>query len=217
MSAVAPSSPNPRVWRVGMTGGIASGKTTVSGMFAALGVPIIDADVIAREVAAPGTELVERIFERFGTDLRLPDGSLDRAALRRRVFADAAARLELEALLHPAIRARAEKLAAQALGPYVMHVIPLLVETASAPRFDRVLVVDCPEAVQLERLQSRDGSDSQQARAILATQASRAQRLAVADDLIVNDGKLETLQSAVASLHQKYQRLAAAARNQPPP
>ena len=194
-------------WRIALTGGIASGKSTVSAMFAALGVSIIDADVIAREVQAAGTPLLQQIFDHFGQHLRESDGGLDRAALRRIVFADAARRRELEALVQPAIRLRSEELAAQATGHYVLYVIPLLAETRSQARFDRVLVVDCPEALQLQRLQARDGCDLQQAQAILAAQATRAERLAIADDVLVNEGEPEILRTRVLALHQKYQSL----------
>ncbi len=200
-------------WRVALTGGIASGKSTVSAMFADLGVLLIDADVIAREVQAVGTPVLRRIFERFGEDLRLPDGSLDRPALRRIVFSDPALRRELEAIVQPAIRARGEELAAKATGHYVLYVIPLLAETRSQARFDRVLVVDCPEALQLQRLQARDGCDPQQARAMLAAQASRAERLAIADDVLTNDGSADFLRQHVLALHQKYQGLTGARRS----
>jgi dephospho-CoA kinase len=195
---------------VALTGGIASGKSTVAELFAAQGVAIIDADVIAREVVATGTPLLQALYEQFGTQLRRSDGSLDRAALRRRVFADAAQRQRLEALVQPAIRARCEELARVAAGPYVLFVIPLLAETGGKARFGRVLVVDCPEALQLQRLQARDGCDPQQARAMLAAQATRSQRLAIADDVIVNDGDREQLQAEVAVLNRRYQELAVA-------
>jgi dephospho-CoA kinase len=195
--------------RVALTGGIASGKSTVSKLFAQRGVPIIDADVISREVTAPNTALLQQIYQRFGADLKHPDGSLDRAALRERIFAEPGRRRQLESLVQPAIRARSEELTAQVLGPYLIHVIPLLVETHSASRFDRVLVVDCSEEVQLQRLLARDGSDLQQARAMLASQASRAQRLAAANDVILNEGAMAPLEAAVAALHAKYSDLAA--------
>jgi dephospho-CoA kinase len=198
--------------RVALTGGIASGKSTVSNLFAQRGVPVIDSDVIAREVQAPGTALLEQIFQRFGTDLRLPDGALDRAALRRRVFADPQERRALERLVFPAIRARSEQLASELTAPYLIHVIPLLVETQSASRFDRVLVVDCSEALQLQRLLARDGCDEALARAMLASQASRGARLAVADDVIVNDAEPGALAAVVAALDAQYRALAAERR-----
>lgn len=204
-----PAAQASRPPRIGLTGGIASGKTTVSDLFAARGVPILDADLIAREVIAPGTALRTQLFERFGPGIRRADGELDRAALRRIVFADAALRRELEALLHPAVRARTEQLASQANGPYQLHVVPLLVETQAADRYDRVLVVDCPESLQWLRLRARDGLSEAEARAMLEAQASRAARLAVADDVIVNDGDRAALGAQVATLHTRYLRLAA--------
>src|ERR1019366_9324587 len=149
--------------RIGLTGGIASGKTTVSDLFAAHGVPVLDADIIAREVVAPGTALLAQLFDRFGPRIRRPDGHLDRSALRRMVFEDASLRRALEALLHPAIRARTEQLASQANGPYQLHVIPLLVETGAFGRYDRVLVVGCPESLQWARLRARDAGRAGQA------------------------------------------------------
>jgi dephospho-CoA kinase len=201
--------------RVGLTGGVASGKSSVSALFAGLGVPVIDADLIAREVVRPGTALRARLFELFGEAIRGPDGGLDRAALRRLVFAHEARRRELEALLHPAIRERAEQLAARATGPYQLHVNPLMVETQEAALYDRVLVVDCPESLQYERLRARDGCSPVEARAMLEAQASRAARLAIADDLIRNDEGLQALEPRVEALHQRYLQLAAAALSGP--
>ena len=198
--------------RIGLTGGIASGKSTVALLFGALGVPVIDLDQIARDVVAPGTSLLAQVFTSFGAELRRADGSLDRAALRHRVFADAGKRRQLEALLHPAIRQRTELLAAAAGGHYQIHVIPLLVETDAGSHYDRVLLVDCPEAVQVARLQARDGCDAQQARAMLDSQTSREARLAAADDVILNDASLSALGPKVAALHQNYLALAAAGR-----
>jgi dephospho-CoA kinase len=197
--------------RIALTGGIASGKTTVSQLFGALGVPVIDADQLARDVVAPGTALLAQVLDTFGRELSRPDGSLDRAALRRMIFSDDGKRRQLEALLHPAIRSRREILAAAAGGPYQIHVIPLLVESGAGGQFARVLVVDCPQALQLARLQARDGCDEQQARTMLGAQASREARLAAADDVIVNDGSADDLAPKVAALHQQYQALAAAA------
>jgi dephospho-CoA kinase len=195
--------------RIGLTGGIASGKSTVAGLFAALDVPIIDADQIAREVVAPGTALRAALFEHFGEQIRDASGGLDRAALRRLVFADAQRRQELEALLHPAIRERAQQLSAQAPGPYQIHVIPLLIETGAAGHYQRVLVVDCPEPLQRTRLRARAGISAYEADAMLAAQASRAARLARADDVIVNDTDVAALRPQVAALHQRYLQIAA--------
>jgi dephospho-CoA kinase len=200
--------------RVGLTGGIASGKSTVADLFAALGVPILDADRIAREVVAPGSALRGLLFERFGEQIRDSKGDLDRAALRRLVFADASLRRELEALMHPAIQERTEQLAQRAQAAYQLHVVPLLVENKLSERYDRILVVDSPEALQLARLRARDGSSAEQARAILAAQASRAERLAIADDVIVNDAAVQALRAQVALLHERYLQLAAARAHQ---
>lgn len=193
-----------RPWRVGLTGGIASGKTTVAKLFAALGVPVIDADEVAREIVEPGTPVLARIVARFGLEALGADGRLDRRALRSRVFADPALRRELEALTHPAIREAMERRAELAGGRYHLFVIPLLAEKGRDPRIDRVLVVDCAEALQRRRLQARDGSSAAEVEAILAAQAPRAARLAVADDVIRNDGDLEALRDAVESLHRDY-------------
>lgn len=210
MSARAATPAEGRPLRIGLTGGVASGKTSVSLLFGALGVPVIDADQVARDVVAPGTRLLAQVFENFGPQLQRADGSLDRPALRRLVFSDIRTRRQLEALLHPAIRVRTELLAAKAGGRYQIHVIPLLVETHVESQYDRVLVVDCPESLQLARLQARDGCDAQQAQTMLASQASREARLAVADDVILNDGQPADLTPKVAALHQKYLALAAA-------
>jgi dephospho-CoA kinase len=196
--------------RVGLTGGIASGKSAVARLFASHGVPIIDSDELARALLAPGSPLLAAVFARFGAELERADGSLDRALLRARVFADGAARHELEALLHPAIAARAQQLAEAADGPYQIHVVPLLVETGLTDRYDRVLVVDCPESLQLARLLARDGISSALARAMLDAQAPRAVRLAAADDVIRNEGSIEELAPQVAALHARYLALAAA-------
>lgn len=201
-----------RPLRIGLTGGIASGKSAVADLFAALGVPVIDSDVIARQVVEPGEPALEAVVDAFGPGVLAPDGRLDRPALRALVFADPDARRRLEGLLHPAIRARMAAEAATAGGPYQVQVIPLLVEGGRADAVDRVLVVDCPEALQLERLAARDGESPERARAILAAQASRAVRLAAADDVILNDGSLEALRSKVAELDRRYRDLAAGNR-----
>ena len=197
-----------RPLRVGLTGGIASGKTTVSRLFEALGVPVIDTDVLAREVVAPGQPLLVQIAERFGKQVIAADGSLDRAALRTIVFADPAARTDLEQLTHPAIRALLEERSRALRGDYQILVIPLLVETAGRTPVDRVLVVDCSEEMQIRRLQARDGSTLEQARQILSAQVSREARLAAADDVIVNDGDLAAVRDRIAELHAKYTELA---------
>jgi dephospho-CoA kinase len=197
-----------RTFRVGLTGGIASGKSTVAKLFEALGVPLIDSDMLAREVVARGQPVLQQIAQRFGAGVLAADGTLDRAALRARVFADPAERKALEALTHPAIRALVEQRAAAAGGEYQLHVIPLLVETDARSRVDRVLVVDCSEELQIRRLQARDGVTLEQARAILAAQATRAARLSAADDVITNEGALGPLRDAVETLHARYLALA---------
>jgi dephospho-CoA kinase len=197
-----------RPLRIGLTGGIASGKSTVGAMFAALGVPVIDTDQIARDVVAAGSPLLARLIGRFGAQLLLPDGQLNRRALRERVFANAADRTDLEALLHPAIMAELERRSAQAGGPYQILAIPLLVEHELGDRVDRILIVDCDEDLQLRRVQIRDGVTLAQAREVLAAQASRAARLAAADDVIVNDGDLHGLRGQVEALHGRYGTLA---------
>lgn len=204
----------PRAFRVGLTGGIASGKTTVANLFAALGVPIVDTDVLAREVLEPGTPLLAEVLGHFGPGVLAVDGTLDRRALRARVFADPAERRWLEERTHPAIRARTDALCDAARGPYVIVAIPLLVETGGADRFDRVLVVDADPDAQIARLQARDGSTRAEAERILIAQATRAARLAVANDVIHNDGDLAALRDQVESLHHRYVEAAGLARGE---
>jgi dephospho-CoA kinase len=192
------------VYRVGLTGGIASGKTTVANLFAALGVPVVDTDLLAREVVAPGTPLLAQVAAHFGSGVLLPDGSLDRRELRSRIFADAGERQWLEQLTHPAIRALTDERSDAADGPYVIVAIPLLVETGAAARFERVLVIDCEPEIQLARLTARDGIALEEAKAMLAAQAPRAARLAVADDVIQNNGDVAHLRDQVEKLHLQY-------------
>jgi dephospho-CoA kinase len=197
-----------RLLRIGLTGGIASGKSTVAMRFGELGVAVIDADAAARSVVARGEPALGEILARFGPGVLAADGSLDRRELRNRVFADARARGDLEAILHPRIREEMERLADAAVGPYLVMAIPLLVETAGATRVDRVLVVDAPERVQIERVIARDACTAEQARAIIAAQASRAERLARADDVLPNSGDLAELRRGVDGLHERYLGLA---------
>lgn len=197
--------------RVGLTGGVASGKSTVARRFAELGVPVFDADDAARTVTASGQAALGEIAARFGRDVITASGELDRRALRRRVFADSAARHDLEAILHPLIRAEMERLASLARGPYLVMSIPLLVEAGiAANTVDRILVVDAHEADQLARLKARDGSGEVEARAIIAAQASRAERLRAASDVLQNTADIANLYAAVDRLHQRYLALAAA-------
>ena len=197
-------------FRVALTGGIASGKTVVANIFATHGVPVIDTDVIAREVAEPGQPALAAVVEAFGTGVLAADGRLDRPRLRERIFGDAEARRRLEAILHPAIRAEMERQSRAAGGPYQVLVIPLLVEGGRRDHIDRVLVVDVPEATQIERLMRRDGVSRDQAEAALRAQASRDARLAFADDVIENTGDVAALETRVAKLHGEYLRLAGA-------
>ena len=200
-------APNPL--RVALSGGIASGKSTVAALFARQGVPVIDLDEIAREVVAPGSALLTQVIDRFGPGVRRRDGSLDRRALREIIFKDSGARRELEALLHPVIRARAAERSATAGGAYQIIIIPLLAESGAASQYDRVLIVDCDAALQRARLKQRDGASSELAAAALAAQASRAERLSLADDVINNDGETAALEPQVLELHQQYLRWAA--------
>jgi dephospho-CoA kinase len=201
-----------RPFRVGLTGGIASGKSTAAKFFGALGVPIIDTDQLARDVVEPGQPPLERLVERFGQSILTPDGHLDRPALRTIVFSDPKARADLEALTHPAIGAAVEIRSAEAGGIYQVLVIPLLVEKSLGSQLDRVVVVDCDEELQIRRLQARDGSTLEEARAILNVQTSRAARLKAAHDVIKNDGDMSAVRDQVATLHARYLELAQQAR-----
>ena len=201
-----------RAFRVGLTGGIASGKSTAAKFFGALGVPILDSDQVARDVVEPGQPPLERLVERFGRKILTVDGHLDRPALRDIVFSDPKARADLEALTHPAIGAAMEARSAAAGGPYQILVIPLLVEKNLASHVDRVLVVDCDEELQIRRLRDRDGSTPEQVQAILKAQAPRAARLKAADDVIHNDSDMSAVRDQVAALHARYLDLAARPR-----
>ena len=201
-----------RAFRIGLTGGIASGKSTAAKFFGALGVPILDSDQIAREVVEPGQPPLERLVERFGPKILTSDGHLDRPALREIVFSDPMARADLEALTHPAIGAAMEARSAEAGGPYQVLVIPLLVEKNLGSHVDRVLVVDCDEELQVRRLRDRDGSTPEQIQAILKAQVPRAARLRAADDVIHNDTDMSAVRDQVAALHPRYLELAARPR-----
>jgi dephospho-CoA kinase len=198
------------MFAVGLTGGIGSGKSTVADLFAELGTPVVDTDIIARELTAPGGAALEAIHALFGDVVMQADGTLDRAALRRRVFADSTALRQLEAILHPRIRQAVDRALAALDAPYALVVVPLLVETGGyRDVLDRVLVVDCPEDLQIERVTARSGLTRDEAKAILAAQTGRAERLAAADDVIVNTTTREALRADVATLHQRYLALAA--------
>ena len=198
---------------VGLTGGIASGKSEVTRRFEALGVTVADADLAARAVVAPGSPALAMISERFGPSMLLADGALDRARLRAHVFGDMAERKALEAITHPAIREQLRSQCERAESPYAMAAIPLLTEAGGRAAYDwldRILVVDAPEAVQLARLMQRDGNDAVLAQQMIDAQASRQQRLALADDVVVNDAAPEALQAQVERLHSVYLGLAGA-------
>lgn len=195
---------------VGLTGGIGSGKSAAADIFGELGAAVVDTDAIAHELTAPGGAAIDPIRAAFGAEVIGATGALDRAAMRRRVFADAQAKARLEGILHPMIRAEADRRSAASSAPYVVLVVPLLVESGSyRSRVQRVAVVDCPEDIQVARVMSRSGLSADEARAIMAAQASRAQRLAVADDIIDNGGALAALRPQVEALHRQYLEMAA--------
>lgn len=189
---------------VGLTGGIGSGKSAATRIFQALGVDVVDADVMARKVVEPGTPALQWIAEHFGQQILKPDGSLDRAALRQRVFANPIERQWLESLLHPLIRKEIVQRLRAAGSAYAILSSPLLLETGQDALTDRVLLIDTPEAQQIERTRLRDGTSPEDVAAIMATQWSRSQRLVRADDVILNDGDLSQLESKVRALHQSY-------------
>ena len=202
-------------YTVALTGGIASGKSEVERRFRALGVHVADADVAAREVVAAGTPGLAEVVDAFGREVLGADGTMDRAAMRRRVFADDSARQRLEGIIHPRVRTALRTACEAAPGPYAMAAIPLFVEAgpaAYAEWVDRVLVVHVPVDVQLERLLRRDGIDEALAWRMIRAQATAEERLAVADDIIDNDGPLAALDDTVAALHARYLALAAARR-----
>ena len=194
---------------IGLTGGIGSGKTVVSDRFARLGIPVIDTDLLARELVEPGQPALTEIMTEFGPDCLDDEGRLHRSRLREQVFADPAGRRRLEAILHPRIRALARERIARLTTPYCLLVIPLLAETGMTDLVDRVLVVDAPEEVQIRRVMARDGVTEAQARRILAAQADRSQRLALANEIVENAGDLAALDHQIAGLHQHYLTLAA--------
>ena len=201
---VAETSP----FKVGLTGGIASGKTTVANLFIDRGVPVIDTDVIARDVVEPGEPALDEIRAQFGDSVINESGMLDRAAMRKLIFRDSHARERLEAILHPRIGDEVRRRSQSTKGDYQIIAVPLLVGSPLLQFVDRVLVVDCREETQIERLIKRDAGPPDQARQILAAQSSRKQRLAIADDVISNDQDLSHLEEQVNRLHAMYQSLA---------
>lgn len=195
---------------IGVTGGVASGKSEVTRRFEALGVAVVDADIAARTAVAPGSSGLAAVVDAFGASVLAADGSLDRAAMRQRVFGDEAARRQLESIVHPLVRAQLQHDCEAAAGPYAVAAIPLLAEGGSRsayPWLQRILVVDVPVDAQRSRLMQRDGIDAALADRMIAAQASRAQRLAIADDVIVNDGPLEALDEQIHALDRLYRTL----------
>lgn len=199
---------------VALTGGIGSGKSTVADAFARFGVAIVDADVIARQVVEPGTPALAAITAHFGNEMLQGDGSLNRPALRQRIFSNPDEKRWLNQLLHPIIHQETQRQLAKATSPYALWVIPLLVENGLQDRADRVLVVDVDSKTQLARTMARDGISRQQALNILSAQATREQRLAIADDIIDNNGTAQDIEPYVATLHRRYLELATSATRQ---
>ena len=190
---------------VAITGGIGSGKTTIANQFAALGIEVVDAHLIAREAVEPGTPALTAIASHFGPGILDEQGRLDRRALRERIFSDPAAKFWLNALLHPIIRSEMLRQCAAVSSPYCLLVVPLLVENRLTELADRVLVIDVDEATQIERTCRRDGVSREQAQAILASQANRSERLAMADDVLDNQsGTTETIRERILALHETY-------------
>ena len=204
-------APTPPRYAVALTGGVASGKSTVAGLFKALGISVADADIASREVIAPGSEGLAAVVVAFGAGVLDGSGALDRAAMRKRVFSNPAARRQLESIIHPRVRAWLQSAAATAPGPYVLVDIPLLAEgggRSAYPWLDRILVVDVPVEVQRGRLMQRDGVDAALADSMIAAQATRDDRLAIADDVLVNDGPIDALGPQVEALDRLYRKLA---------
>lgn len=196
------------MFRVGLTGGIASGKTTVCQIFSELGIDIFDADDIARELVQVDTPCYQQILEHFGTDFLLADRTLNRQQLRTHIFSDAQAKATLENILHPAIHALLISRSADSLSPYCILAIPLLVESQQSYPLNRIILVDTPETLQLQRLCERDNLSPEMARTMLSQQSSRVDRLAIADDILRNDIELNHLKEQVLYLHQRYLQLA---------
>ena len=195
---------------VGLTGGIGSGKSAAADCFAAHGVAVVDTDALAHELTATGGAAMPALLAEFGPQVATREGALDRGRMRRLVFADPSVRQRLEAILHPRIRALSDERCREAASPYVILAVPLLVESGGyRDRCQRVVVVDCPETLQISRVMTRSGLSDSEVRAIMAAQASRGERLAAADDVLNNDGDLHHLEVQVANLHRKYLQIAA--------
>ncbi len=209
------AAPDPARLTVGLTGGVASGKSTAAQAFRALGAPLLNADEVAREVVAKGTPALERIKREFGAEF-LQNGELDRPKMRQHVFADAAARRALEGITHPAIRERMLAWRKAQTGPYCILDVPILIEAGMDALVDRILVIDVPEALQVERLRTRDHISDELARQMLAAQATREQRLARADDRILNTRTVPELCAAVGRLHDFYLDLARSGKKHAP-
>lgn len=199
-----PGKCNKQTLVVGLTGGIGSGKTTVANGFSALGVPVIDADLLARELVEPGQTALDEIISTFGTEAITADGQLDRDYMRQRIFSDPDQKSRLEAILHPKIRQRIRALLADIRTPYCIVVIPLLLETRQTDLVDRILVIDSPEKEQLKRVAARDGLSDNAIMAIIKSQIDRNTRLAAADDIIVNDQDVNELTGRILKLHRHY-------------
>jgi len=207
---------HPPVLTVGLTGGVASGKSTAAGALRALAVPLLNADEVAREVVAKGAPALKRIREEFGAAFLTADGELDRPKMRQHVFADANARRALERITHPAIRERLTAWRDAQAGPYCVLDVSILIESGMDALVDRVLVIDAPEDVQIDRLRQRDRIRDELAHQMLAAQATRQQRLARADDVIVNTGTVAELCAAAAKLHAFYLDLARSGKRRAP-
>lgn len=203
-----PNHSDKQTYTVGLTGGIASGKSTVSRMFAELGIAVCDADQLSRDAVAPNSAGLEKVVHLFGAQARLPDGSMNRPWLRELIFQNDHKRQQLEAIIHPIVRQGLIDFVQQADSFYVMLEIPLLIEGGLQSLCHRVLVVDVAEATQIERITQRDGGNAAQAQAILDAQISRSERIKHADDVLSNDGDLDNLQKSVVALHNKYLQFA---------
>jgi dephospho-CoA kinase len=200
------------MFRVGLTGGIGSGKSSLAAEFKKLGVPVIDLDQVSREVVKPGGPALNQIFEHFGQGILTTDKTLDRDALRQRVFENTAERIWLESVLHPLIRLRCSELEAELNTPYLILEIPLLAENLDAQKLDRVLVVDLPESIQVERTMQRSCLSEAEVRSIIDRQASREVRRSIADDIVENPGSPQELKQVATELHEKYLSLAVSVR-----